>query len=71
MTSTSVWYWQILTVRKVILTGDFDVRTGTFTADYAENDSANYIPPPDPELIPRVYNHSQSNHIPYTQTTVH
>jgi len=46
MASTSVWYGQILTVRKIRLTGDFNARTGTLP-DYVENDLANYRPLPD------------------------
>jgi len=40
MASTSARYQQILTVRKILLTGDLNVKTGTLT-DYVEND---YVP---------------------------
>jgi len=37
------------------------VKTGTLT-DYVENDSANYVPLPDTELIPRIQSFSVQRH---------
>jgi len=52
-------------VRKILLTNDLNVKTGTLT-DYVENDSANYVPLPDTELIPRIQSFSVQRHTIYS-----
>jgi len=41
------------------------VKTGTLT-DYVENDSANYVPLPDTEFIPRIQSFSVQRHTIYS-----